>query len=135
MSFASDVERIAKNMGDTAENVARATFIELFNAVIKDTPVDTGRLRGNWQTTEDSPASGVIDRKQLDAFGDVNAEVFNTIKKPGTYYLTNNLPYAAVAEFGQWPLIGFSPKAPKGMVRLNAKRIKSILRRKASGFN
>ena len=128
MSFTADVHRIAEKMGESVETVAAATFIELFNAVIKDTPVLEGRLQGNWQTTKTSPANGEVDRLGSLAV----AEVHSTIKNPSTYYLTNNLPYAAVAEFGEWPTIGFSPKAPRGMVRVNVKRLKQILRKEAT---
>ena len=128
MSFSSDVKRIAKNMGDSVENVAAATFIELFNAVIKDTPVGTGRLRGNWQTTKNSPANGELDR--TGETGPI-ADVFFTINKPGLYYLTNNLPYAERVEFDGWS----HTKAPRGMVRINVKRLDQILRKKARGLN
>jgi hypothetical protein len=123
MSFSSDVHRIAEKMGDTAENVASATFIELFSSVIKDTPVDSGRLQGNWQTTKNSPANGEVDR-----FGAASLiDVHTVIDKPGTYYLTNNLPYAERVEFDGWS----HTKAPRGMVRINVKRLKQILRKQA----
>ena len=128
MSFTSDVRRIAKDMGETAENVASATFIELFSAVIKDTPVESGRLQGNWQTTKTSPATGIL---QATGVAGAISMVQLTINKPDLYYLTNNLPYAERVEFD-----GLShTKAPRGMVRINAKRIKTILRKKARGLN
>mgnify|MGYP000551108017 CR=1 FL=1 len=53
-------------------------------------------------------------------------------------YLTNNLPYAKVAEYGEWKgptdkvtSDGFSKKASKGMVRKNAMRFARILKRVA----
>lgn len=123
MSFSSDVSRIAKDMNDTAENVARNVFIELFSAVIKDTPVDEGRLRGNWQTTRNSPANGTVERTGgSGAISEVRAKV----NKPDVYYLTNNLPYAERIEYGYSKI-----KAPEGMVRKNVLRLKSILRKKA----
>ena len=133
MSFSSDVHRIAEKMGDTVENVASATFIELFSAVIRDTPVDSGRLRGNWQTTKNSPATGELAR--TGGSGAI-AEVHSKVDKLGTYYLTNNLPYATVAEFGGWgsgpkTTGGYSIQAPAGMVRKNVLRLTQILRKKA----
>ncbi len=136
MTFTSDVARIAKDMGDSAENVASATFIELFSAVIKDTPVDVGRARGSWQTTKNSPASGDVKREGSSAI----AEATFVIGKPDTYFLTSNLPYMAKLEFGGYgagpkTTGGFSIQAPRGMVRNNAKRITQILRKKARGLN
>lgn len=132
MSFTSDVSRIAKKMGVNAETLAEASIIELFSSVIADTPVLEGRLRGNWQTTKGSPANGEIDRKQKEKrSGVATMEAFTVVGKPGTYFLTNNLPYAHRVEFEGHSKV----KAPRGMVRINAKRIKQIVRKKASGLN
>ena len=49
------------------DQVRRASALELFRLVIFATPVDTGRLRGNWQTTINSPATG--DRNMDDPTG------------------------------------------------------------------
>ena len=128
MSFASDVERISKKMAISTEKLAAATFIELFNSVIKDTPVKEGRLRGEWQTTKNSPAGGEANRTQKEDTGVATAEVFATINKPDLYYLTNLMPYAERVEFDGWS----KTKAPRGMVRINVKRLRSILRTEAS---
>lgn len=135
MSFATDVQRIAEKMNTTAEVIARNSIIELFSSVIRDTPVDTGRLRANWQSSRDIPASGrLASTDQGAALKQVAATVH---KDPGIYYLTNNLPYAAHAEFGLWnkgpktTSAGFSKKAPAGMVRKNVQRLLSILARAA----
>jgi len=115
-------------MKQDVERVAAATFIELFTSVIKDTPADTGRLQGNWQTTTNTPATGL-----LTATGPAGAisMVALTISKPDLYYLTNNLPYAETIEFDGHSKV----KAPRGMVRINVKRLEQILRKKARGLN
>ena len=141
MSFSSDVHRIAKDMGVRAETLAEASVVELFTSVIRDTPVDEGRLRGNWQTTENSPATGELDRMDdKNEGGAVEYEVNLNVNGVGTFYLTNNLPYAQRVEFGGYSsgpntTSGFSNKAPRGMVRKNAKRINQIVRKKARGLN
>jgi hypothetical protein len=128
MSFTADVHRIAEKIGVNAATLAEASVIELFSSVIKDTPVDTGRLRGNWQTTENSPASGTLDRVEPEGDGGPAIfEVLQNVNDTGLFYLTNNLPYAATVEFDRHSEI----KAPKGMVRINAKRIKRIVRKEA----
>jgi hypothetical protein len=123
-NFAADVSRIAKKMNIEAEELARGTFISLFTAVIKDTPVDSGALQGNWQTSASSPSAGIVDRTGADG---ATSEVKRVIQKPGVYYLTNNKPYAHRIEFDGWS----HTKAPKGMVRINVRRIKSILKRQS----
>ena len=35
-----------------SEKVARSALTELFSSIVISTPVDTGRLRGNWQISD-----------------------------------------------------------------------------------
>lgn len=125
MSFSADMTRIARKLQVSVEEAARGTIIELFRSVIQDTPVDTGRLAGNWQTTANSPAVGEVSRTG----GSVaELEATLTVKKPGVYWLTNNLPYAQRIEFDGHSGI----KAPLGMVRINLRRVAAILNRQAA---
>lgn len=127
MSFASDVAKYAKLAGSSVDETGRAIVLELFGSVIKDTPVDTGRARGNWQTTIGSPASGQTDRK---GEGPSLAEVSQQTASFGAgkiIYLTNNLPYIYRLEF-----LGWSQQSPEGMARKNVARIQSIVRKAVS---
>lgn len=123
MSFARDVERITARMKAKGNEVVQETTKELFTATVFDTPVDTGRLRGNWQCTINIPASGELDR-----FGGEGpkSEIYGTVTAPGLFYLTNNLPYAERIEYDGW-----SQQAPQGMVRINARRVHHVLRKHA----
>lgn len=118
------MHRIAEKMNEDVETVTRAVFLELFTSIIKDTPVLTGRLRGNWQTTRTVEANQIIERTDGSA---AISEAFNTVNKPDLYYLTNNLPYVERIEFDGWSKV----KAPAGMVRKNIARLDSIIRNKA----
>jgi hypothetical protein len=65
----------------------------------------------------------------------VNSSVHERI-----FYLTNNLPYAEVIEFGgysQGPKVknGFSRQAPKGVVRVTAKSFSRIFNVNARRLN
>ena len=124
MSFAKDFERFAKLTNASLDETGRAIVLELFGSVIKDTPVDTGRARGNWQTSMDSPATGEIDRK---GEGPALAEVSQQAASFGAgkvIYLTNNLPYIYRLEY-----LGWSQQSPDGMARKNVARIQSIVRK------
>ena len=124
MSFASDVARFAKLTNASLDQTGRAIALELFGSVIKDTPVDTGRARGNWQTSMDSPATGETDRK---GEGPALAEVSQQTASFGAgkvIYLTNNLPYIYRLEY-----LGWSQQSPDGMARKNVARIQSIVRK------
>ena len=109
------IGQLAKVLGQDIDQTVRAIKIELFNGVIRDTRVDTGRLRGNWQTTTRVPATGEIER--TDEFGAV-AEVHQNVTGHGVDYLTNNLNYAEVWE------------ERDGMIARNVARIDRIVREK-----
>jgi hypothetical protein len=116
MSFSANVSAFAKETKSSVDEAVRTIKIELFSSVILDTRVDTGRLRGNWQTTTGSPADGEIDR--LDPLGSgATREVRQGVKPDTVDYLTNNLPYAEVWE------------DKDGMVAKNVARITQIVRR------
>lgn len=126
MSFAGDVEAYAKKAGSSLDETSRAIVLELFGSVIKDTPVDTGRAKGNWQTTIGAPASGTVDRLgESEALADVSQQTasFGAGK---VIYLSNNLPYIYRLEYDGW-----SQQAPSGMLRKNVARIQSIVAKAA----
>jgi hypothetical protein len=102
-SFGLQVAEWAKKAkGSIDTNVRKITF-SLFKGIIMSTPVDTGRARGNWQTTVGEPATGTVER--LDQSGTATAaEVTANMGGAGKVtWLTNNLPYIAVLEYGHYP--------------------------------
>jgi hypothetical protein len=114
---------LARVVGDEVDQVIRNVKISLFNGVIRDTRVDTGRLRGNWQTTTGSEASGEVDVvnkiPQGSDGGSAQDDVIKTVKPDTVDYLTNNLPYSELWE------------QQDGMVSRNVARIDRIVREKA----
>ena len=113
-SFAADILGFVRKTGMRTEQVCRAVKISLFNSVIMGTRVDTGRLRGNWQTTTGAPNMATTDR--LDPSGQLaSAEVRANVKGFSVDYMTYNLPYAEVYE------------EKDGMVARNMARITRIL--------
>lgn len=137
--FAAQVAQFsAKAIGATDDTIRNIT-LELFNGIISDSPVDTGRFRGNWQTTQGSPAQGELDR--LDKNGTLaKAEVKASMGGLGSHtIMANNLPYAEVLEYGLYGTgpgatikttrDGYSLQAPDGMVRINFARITSTIQK------
>ena len=122
MSFSDDIKRFSTKTSAAHDQIARGTTIALFNAVINDTPVDEGRLRGDWQTTVGQPASdenGRIDTAGTAAMAEV---VANTPPGAGQEtLLTNNMPYCLKIENGS------SDKAPQGMVHRNVDRFQRLI--------
>lgn len=127
MSFASDMAKFAKLTNSSLDETGRAIALELFGSVIKDTPVDTGRARGNWQTSIARPKEDEISR---DGAGPALSEVASETDKFGMgklIWLSNNLPYIYRLEF-----LGWSKQSPNGMARRNVARIQSIVRKAVS---
>ena len=96
------LDKLADKLGKEIDTVVRAIKIKTFNGVIRDTRVDTGRLRGNWQITTGQPAGGEVETinniPQGEDGGSAQTDVIKTVK-PNTFdWLTNNLPYAAYWE-------------------------------------
>ena len=108
MSFNDVTARIQQRVNQQV----RAVTIGVFSSVIKMTPVDTGRAKGNWQCTIGSPANGT---NQL---ADSEGAMIATVPNPAgsKVYLTNNLPYIQKLEYGH------STQAPSGMVRVSIDR-------------
>ena len=110
MSFSVDISRFAEQTESTLDEATRAVQISLFSSVIQDTRVDTGRLKGNWQTNVGSPITTETDR--LDPNGtQVEREIQQNVTSGDVVYFTNNLLYAEVWE------------QEDGMVRRNMARI------------
>lgn len=122
MGFSDDIRRFVHKAAKAQDQIVRTATLELFSGVIRSTPVDTGRARGNWQTSVGAPASGEVDR--LDPTGaEAIAEVQQ--KTPAgagqVTYLSNNLPYIEALERGH------SQQAPAGMVRINMDRVSKMV--------
>jgi hypothetical protein len=116
MSFSVDITKFAKKTNSSLDEACRAIKISLFNSIIQDTRVRTGRLKGNWQTSTGAPITSEIGR--LDPSGiEATSEVQNKVTGIGTVdYFTNNLPYAEVWE------------EKDGMMSKNLARISRIVR-------
>lgn len=126
VTFSADIAAFAKASGASLDETVRAVTIELFTGVITQTPVDTGRARGNWQCTDATPAGDTIDR--LDPTGsEAIAEIVAKAGGVGSVtYLTNNLPYILPLEEGH-----STQSPPYAMVRGNFARVQSIVEAKA----
>ena len=141
MSFSSDMEAYAKKAGLSLNQTVISVALELFGSVIKDTPADTGRARGNWQCSIGGPSGGVLsgdsesetETPAPNGDGPTTAAAVKEVRgvllkyEPGqTVYLANNLPYIRRLEYDGW-----SDQAPAGMVRKNIARIQQIVAKAA----
>lgn len=128
MSFALDVSKFVEKAKKNPEKVMRQVSIKLFSAIIKASPVDTGRFRMNWMASGGTPASGVTDATDKSgnmATGNVTSFVLKATDWR-EFTLTNNLPYAQRLEYG------WSQQAPQGMVRTNVSRFQQLINEEAN---
>lgn len=113
-SFAQQLQEFRDETLDTMDEVFRRVMIEIGTTVIRLSPVDTGRFRGNWQFTVDAPASASLDNYDPDGHETIAKLVADVqqLSYGQTAYLVNNLIYAIPLEYGH------SGQAPAGMVRI-----------------
>lgn len=130
MRFSAGVKRWTNKVRGEVENFRKQVTIELFSSVILDTPVLTGRLRGNWQISSGSPSSGTVEITDPNGGKAIRKveELASGLPegRDQAVYLTNNLPYAYRIEYDGWS----HTKAPEGMVRKNFIRISDNLKSK-----
>lgn len=126
--FTLDVQAFIAKAKKNPETVMRSVSLKLFSAIIKASPVDTGRFRGNWQTTGVTPATGLIAGVDPTGNKAVNSAATFITNAPGwdTFTLTNNLPYAERLEYG------WSKQAPTGIVRINVIRFQQLINEEAA---
>lgn len=129
MSFAVDVSKWADKVKGEIEELRKAVILELFSSVILDTPVLTGRLRGNWIISSGAPDTktvSVTDPNGATTIRNVEGFVAGLKQEQSRVFLTNSLPYAYRIEYDGWS----HTKAPEGMVRKNFIRISQNLKKK-----
>ena len=108
--------KLGKKMLAESEKYVRATVLGSASRIIKATPIDTGRLVGNWQSNINSPKTSKINRTNESA-AQVDAKI-NVLKLNigEVYYLSNNLDYAYYIE------------VQRGMVKTEMARLSGIFR-------
>lgn len=147
--FTDKIEGFVSKAIKATERTRKASALELFTEVIRQTPVDSGRARGGWDFTEKSPSNRVNDSVS-DSLPVVRSDLISSNSK--TYFLTNNVEYIRTLEYGGYPNPvengtalkgggfevrsqgGFSKKAPEGMVRRNVKNWDKIVEKNARVF-
>lgn len=111
----------AAKVDDIAEAVAGIGLLAL-TGIVRKSPVDTGRFRGNWITSVGGVSGATFDRVDPSGSLSINEGAGSLMGYPNTMptiYLQNNLPYANRLENG------WSRQAPGGMVALTVAEIEA----------
>lgn len=122
MSFTTDLKFFETRAFGETKRVRDAVTLKLATAVVQDTPVDTGRLRGAWLTNAGKPdTESEPDTKSGSEAIQRAKQALAPAKPEESIFLTNNLPYARAIEEGR------SKQAPAGMVRKNVVRFQRLI--------
>lgn len=121
--FGSQFKKFRTKTMIDANEFRKGLNVELMSAVIMDTPVDTGALRGSWRTTVGSPSTDDTPRIDKDGHRTIAEAEANQGEMNDTIYFVNKMPYAMDIEFG-----GSRKKAPEGMLRKNLARAQGMAR-------
>lgn len=136
--FSDQIKQFNIDFSNLSDEVFRVTTIKFFGQIVKASPVDTGRFRANWFATISRPSTKIElnSEKSEDQVNQRIERKINGSRESRVFWLTNNLPYSEVIEFGGYddgPKTkgGFSRQAPKGVVRVTAKRFSKIFNENA----
>lgn len=113
-SFSLDLTRFIERANGNMDKALREAIRLVANGVVMETPVDSGRLRTNWQFGKFQMPVGVIDSTDKSGTATIAAIMAQAkgVRAGGEVWIGNNLPYAGRIEYG------YSQKNPRGMVRV-----------------
>lgn len=110
-----NISEWARKAEMSLDEAVRGITIKLFSGVIMDTRVDTGRMRGNWQTSIGRPATQETSATDRSGGSTVNS-MTSKVQSGSLNIMTNNVPYAPYWE------------QQDGMMAKNIARITRIIR-------
>lgn len=112
-NFNDELQKFILVTGVSVDKGVRTLAIRLYDGITKMTPVDTGRAQGNWNMGIGAPDLSINE-------GATSIQPFNPKIGDGlkTIYITNNLPYINVLEYGN------ANREPVGMVKVTMNNIK-----------
>jgi len=143
MSFKSEIEKANRLIETDIVEIVQAAGVQVTRKIIKATPVGEkfgGRARNNWLSSLNVKPTAGSRRAASKNGNDAIVESTNkllSLKLGDKFHFFNYLPYINVLEFGRYPNPpkggkdktkgGFSKQAPRGMVRVNAAKWKTIV--------
>lgn len=112
-AFANRIHSIADKLPARTSATASEAALRILTVLVPATPVDTGRARGNWQTSIGSPIYKETTRLDPAGVAEISKAKSLLATKPigATVYITNNLDYIESLNDGS------SAQAPAGFVQ------------------
>ena len=126
-TFSADLSRFCKKYQVDMRTVVRKITLEAFKRVILRTPVDTGRARANWGVSQGRPITFQIEGADKSGSATIStaADGVQSWECQGSLFLTNNLAYIGVLEYGKDDGSPGSSQAPNGMVRVTLEEMQA----------
>jgi len=135
MTFGS-LEQFNKEIDDFAQRLVpeevvklqKKLVLEALQRIVKKTPVDTGRARGNWQTTigESAEAALIAIDKNGGATIAKGLAAIAELPPYSIVWISNNVNYIEFLEAGS------SKQAPSGMVSLTVEELRSMFEKEVA---
>ena len=118
-------DRVKRGLRDRADKLVRGVGLEAASRLIRRTPVDKGRARGNWNVAigemDRSHDESILDPQGAEALRMAQATILGEFRAGQTLFVTNSLPY--VPELDR----GHSKQAPQGMVALTVAEMQPLV--------
>ncbi len=126
MSFVSDIKRFVRRTDKRFDLVFQGTCLDLLSKIIKRTPVDTGRLAGNWSVGINNIPRDVIENTDTEKAVEYGMLRLSDAVIGDVAYIVNNLPYVHPIEYE-----GHSEQAPEGMVGITVAEYEKAVEERA----
>jgi hypothetical protein len=99
--FRKSLGQWVDKVGNGLDALARVACQDLSEAVVDDTPIDTGFLVGNWQPSLNAPTLAVDETGSGNGYAQSKVGIVVAgIKAGDVYYMVNNAAYARRIEYG-----------------------------------
>ncbi len=125
MSAARDFDVNARRLTlGQVDKLGRMVALELLGRVIQETPVDTGRARGNWNVSVGREDPATNDERRAPQALQEGGAVIEGVKlgtRGDQVYVTNGLPYIGPLNNGH------SQQAPRGYVQRIVRDMRSFV--------
>lgn len=142
--FEFDLARFARVVDVTLEIALRKTVFDLFNKIVRKSPVDSGAFRASHKIGINTivegeepggkPAKGnkgtiSANKATADELAARQTTRLAQVRPYDTVYVSNSLPYAVIIEYGGYSkgprttTKGFSKQAPRGVYRKSLEEI------------
>lgn len=135
-NFDDVINQWVENVQTKVDDILQTLVIKVGESLIRMSPVDSGRFRGNWQLGIESGTTSSLNRFDPDGTSTLQelASKANSFTAGQIAYIQNHVLYGYDLEYGTYngPTQkvtdeGFSRQAPHGMVRVTETRFMELV--------